>query len=173
MEDAADSRDEKETGIRVQRRLVGDRVEPALGSPRSESSRSPAQVANRTAALEADLERLNATSQRLAAENDLLKTLEAKRAHEMTTISAALQSLTSAAESSRDRSESDKAAIKQLEAELRTALIRAQPAELTALSPAASARATDPLSPWSPPLRMLSCWTSCAFCAPRWRTQNE
>ena len=72
----ADSLFEKETGIRVQRRLVGDRVEPALGSPRSEPSRSPAQVANRTAALEADLERLNATSQRLAAENDLLKSQE-------------------------------------------------------------------------------------------------
>ena len=68
----------------------------------------------------------------------------------MTTISAALQSLTSAAESSRDRSESDKAAIRRLEVELRTALIRTQPAESTPLSPAASARATDPLSPWSP-----------------------
>ena len=102
------------------------------------------------------IERLSTASQRLAAENERLKLQEADRAHEMTVIRAGLQRATSAAESSRERAESDKAMIRRLEAELRTALIRAQTAVSstplsTPLSPAASAGATDPpLSPWSP-----------------------
>ena len=138
------------------RRTSGHRVAPALPGSPAEPSRLPAQVDNRTAALEAELERLSTASQRLAAENERLKLQEADRAHEMTVIRAGLQRATSAAESSRERAESDKAMIRRLEAELRTALIRAQPAVSstplsTPLSPAASAGATEPpLSPWSP-----------------------
>ena len=138
------------------RRTTGHRVAPALPGSPAEPSRLPAQVDNRTAALEAELERLSTASQRLAAENERLKLQEADRAHEMTVIRAGLQRATSAAESSRERAESDKAMIRRLEAELRTALIRAQTAVSstplsTPLSPAASAGATDPpLSPWSP-----------------------
>ena len=138
------------------RRTTGHRVAPALPGSPAEPSRLPAQVDNRTAALEAELERLSTASQRLAAENERLKLQEADRAHEMTVIRAGLQRATSAAESSRERAESDKAMIRRLEAELRTALIRAQTAASstplsTPLSPPASAGATDPpLSPWSP-----------------------
>ena len=156
MATSADALFEKETGIRVMRRTSGHRVAPALPGSPVEPSRLPAQVDNRTAALEAELERLSTASQRLAAENERLKLQEADRAHEMTVIRAGLQRATSAAESSRERAESDKAMIRRLEAELRTALIRAQTAASstplsTPLSPAASAGATDPpLSPWSP-----------------------
>ena len=136
------------------RRTSGHRVAPALPGSPVEPSRLPAQVDNRTAALEAELERLSTASQRLAAENERLKLQEADRAHEMTVIRAGLQRATSAAESSRERAESDKAMIRRLEAELRTALIRAQTSSTplsTPLSPAASAGATDPpMSPWSP-----------------------
>jgi hypothetical protein len=53
--------------------------------------------------------------------------------------------------SSRNRAESDKEAIRRLQAELKTATIHAQPAESTSLSPATSASATDPPhSPWPP-----------------------
>ena len=156
MATSADALFEKETGIRVMRRTSGHRVAPALPGSPAEPSRLPAQLDNRTAALEAELERLSTASQRLAAENERLKLQEADRAHEMTVIRAGLQRATSAAESSRERAESDKAMIRRLEAELRTALIRAQTAASstplsTPLSPAASAGATDPpLSPWSP-----------------------
>ena len=130
----------------MQRRMGGQRVAPSPPGS-AEPSRSPAQV-NRTATLEANLEQLDATSQRLAAENERLTLLEAHRAHEMTMIQAALQRATSAAESSRDRSERDQAAIKRLNAELTTALIRAQPDEPTYQSPTATARFLDlPPSP--------------------------
>ena len=130
----------------MQRRMGGQRVAPSPPGS-AEPSRSPAQV-NRTATLEANLEQLDATSQRLAAENERLTLLEAHRAHEMAMIQAALQRATSAAESSRDRSERDQAAIKRLNAELTTALIRAQPDEPTYQSPTATARVLElPPSP--------------------------
>jgi hypothetical protein len=129
----------------MQRRMGGHRVAPTPPGS-AEPSRSPAQ-ANRTATLEANLEQLE-TSQQLAAENERLTLLEAHRAHEMTMIQAALQRATSAAESSRDRSERDQAAIKRLNAALTTALIRAQPAEPTYQSPTATARVNElPPSP--------------------------
>ena len=91
MDGSADALFEKETGIRVMRRTSGHRVAPALPGSPAEPSRLPAQVDNRTAALEAELERLSTASQRLAAENERLKLQEADRAHEMTVIRAGLQ----------------------------------------------------------------------------------
>lgn len=117
----ADTLFEKETGIRVMPRRTGSqRVAPALPvSPHAADSRPPARVTSSHAAnLEAELGRLSATSQQLTAENDRLKQLETTHAHEMEKIITALQRATGAAQSSRDRSESDKATIRRLETEL-------------------------------------------------------
>ena len=65
-------------------------------------------TSSHAANLEAELGRLSATSQQLTAENDRLKQLKTAHAHEMETIVTALQRATGAAQSSRDRSESDK-----------------------------------------------------------------
>ena len=85
------------------------RVAPDLPvSPYAADSRPPARMTSSHAAnLEAELGRLSATSQQLTAENDRLKQLKTAHAHEMETIVTALQRATGAAQSSRDRSESE------------------------------------------------------------------
>ena len=104
----------------MQRRTGSHRVAPALPvSPHAADSRPPARVTSgRAANLEAEVGRLSATSQHLTAENDRLKQLETTHAHEMEKIITALQRATGAAQSSRDRSDSDKATIRRLETEL-------------------------------------------------------